>query len=309
MSNFASSSSSSSSPRAVLRKPCCKEVLFDRICKSAVVGANQLDFYSLSLKEFYFHGEYDQFLTIVTHRYADRAYVYIQYEFPLLTTTSGVSSKIFSVNYSRTDMKVTVIEYDEETFRHERKRLYDEHVDRQEAINERIEETEIEVNIAESEETLALYDISRRHFDFSPTTPEEFKNQPIFLYRSPRLHNITVLPGYSAFTVNGHYFAYLENDDLNSSYEPVLNILEIWSWKRLFETWERRKHFMLFLAGYGLLTSMRRNVSVNSVEMGFEEKAVVMMNMQESEECVRIQTLLFRVLHCPNLLQQIVFYL
>jgi hypothetical protein len=203
-------------------------------------------------------------------------------------------------------MKVTVIEYDEETFQRERKRLYDEHVDRQEAINERIEETEIEVNIAESEETLALYDISPRHFDFSPTTPEEIKNQPIFLYRSPRLHNITVLPGYSAFTANGHYFAYLENDDLNSSYEPVLNILEIWSWKRLFGTWERRKHFMLFLAGYGLLTCMRRNVSV---EVGFEEKAVVMMNMQESEECVSVQTLLFRVLYCPKLLQQIVFYL
>jgi hypothetical protein len=252
--------------------------------------------------DLYFHGEHDEFLTAACgniYIHGCDKMKFVEYEFQTTLSTSSSSSSSSGGGGGERPK----VEVDYSTLKKDRyyktgpiRYAFERNVT-QPVINKQIEESEICIEVEgaaddasdsdDEQQTMTLYDISR-----GPKYP------PMKLMDCGKTKTY-------AFTRNGLYFAHISMDeDGDGREDPILEIDRLYTWRQLH--WERRRDVMMFLAGYGLLHIFREKKangyhehSLLIAEEGFDDEF--------SKESSIVQTL-FKVLQCPNVLQQIVLY-
>jgi hypothetical protein len=243
--------------------------------------------------DIYFHGDHEEFLTLVF----DNMYVgnhshirFLELEFATFTSSecqrTSRNSREIEVDYS----KIVAHRFYDQQNQHDRASNFQGN-QRQQLTNQRIESTEMKVEFSEG---IALYDISRPG------------HTSIEMFRYQETKNLSVYSPF-AFTTNAKYFAYLDSwEDGDGREEPDLNILRTYTWKQ--SHWTRRCHIMMFLAGYGLLTIFQKSLQDSHTINASYSKIPMYDEMFVATESSAVQSL-FRVFQCPNVLQLIVFYL
>ncbi len=272
----------------------------------------------IDIIDVFFHGEYDQYMTVIVSKSWRCRFDIVEYEFtmhgmveisesisePLQSPrmphigwsaiTRCVGSHSITVDYSRV-RNVTVRE-DTLTIDNRNNRKRDI---RQQTVNDYWSKNAYEVEIKNEWTTMNIYDI---------TIPK--RKTVLFEFHK----NYEVSSKY-AFTSDGRHFAYVDEwEDGDQRNYPDVNVLRLWTWREI--RWERRCAFMMFLAGYGLLKIFNKDLipsvfTPTIAKLSLEsvgDVGDVESDAQLEEEDISVKAL-FRALQCPNILQHIVYYL
>lgn len=239
----------------------------------------------------YFHGEYHQYLNFIYFKHGS---FIMTLEF-LVTTT--VSSEIESrtVDYS------TCVHFDHKSYEGGGGDM-EKSQQAQKALNAIITQTQYHVEISDDFQTMQLFDIKVKSGSKKQVNENFFIGEQgllVFSFMSDKW-DYTVNGGWYAFSPDSRCFVYInEWEDGDYREYPDVNILLLTSYNDYH--WKQRRHFMLFLAGYGLLEVCNKQKG-NGARNGKREE----LSIEKESNGGR---LFFRVLYCANLLQQITFYL
>ncbi len=173
---------------------------------------------------------------------------------------------------------------------------------RQQEMNKYWEQNAYDVEITDSWQRMNVNDITSK------------QRSLIFNFEGHRRYEVSHC---YAFTSDGKYYAYVEDpEDGDMINEPEVYILRMWTYSEL--RWNRKRDMMMFLAGYDLLGFFKKGQDViedapdSASNVSTEEITKLALDCDQSQQKLKeppsVDTL-FKVLHCPNLLQHIVAFL
>lgn len=169
---------------------------------------------------------------------------------------------------------------------------------RQDEINRSIVNTRHRVEISNNSQSMKVFDINAKATNDSFFT----ENNDLLMYSFESSDSQNTVSGLYAFSPDSRCFAYIFAwEDANEREYPEVLIVFLTSYRDYH--WQRRSHFMLFLAGYGLLKVFQQR------KENHDEVVPVPRLIEEHKDESVTGRLFFRVLYCANLLQHIVSYL
>ena len=275
----------------------------------------------VSIHDLYFHGEYEQFLTLIVSRCG---LVYIEYEFAVIrednTQMEPCTRAKNCANIAPQQPSSTSVAAGEETkvqkVRVDYSRMVNERIThnggsynnyngrnhRQSEMNKYWQQKAYKVEITDSWQRMNVYDITSK------------QRSLIFNFEG---HNRYEVSCCYAFTSDGKYYSYIEEwEDGDMRNEPEVYILRMWTYSEL--RWNRKRDMMMFLAGYDLLRFFKKgqntiqNAPDTESSIPTEEIKKLTLDCDQSQQKLieppSVEAL-FKVLHCPNLLQHIVGFL